>query len=207
MLITCPKCFTTYDVPAIDDHPEQKVRCIKCGHVWEPALDVIDPLSIDLPLEPSFGPQTPDIPVPSFQDFFQEKEPEKESTRFIGWLKPLYFISLVCIAVSIYLFFFHPEKHAPVTLQTLSYELTEKEYKTYLMLKAAAFNKTDQKIRPQTFTVRFVDEKNRTLTETTVASPVEVLPPRSVEEINIEIERPPSKTAKVILMLEKVKSP
>ena len=95
----------------------------------------------------------------------------------------------------------------PVTLQTLSYEVVQEDYKTYLLLQAAAFNNTDQEIHPETFTVRFVDKNNRTLTTTTLESPVDVLPPHGVEKINIKIERPPSKTAKVFVMLTKMQTP
>ena len=196
---TCPKCRTSYDVPIKEENPDQKVRCAKCSHVWQPALDVIDPLSIELPQFQTPAPEEPDMPIPSFQNFF--KEPEKEDTSFIKWLKPLYFFSLFCIAAAIYLFFFHPEKRAPVTLQTVSYELVEKDYKTYLSLKAAAFNNTDAAVKPKAFTARFMDENNRVLTTAAVSSPVETLPPRDVTEIHLLIERPPSKTAKVILIL------
>ncbi|MBR1777534.1 MAG: zinc-ribbon domain-containing protein [Alphaproteobacteria bacterium] len=205
MLITCPKCRTTYNVPSLAHHPDQKVRCVKCGHVWEPASDIVDPFLIDFALTEPIEKQEQAMPLPTFQDFF--KEPEKKSGRFLKWLKPLYFISLFCIAASIYLFFFHPPKHMPVTLQTLSYEVVQEDYKTYLLLQAAAFNNTDQEIHPETFTVRFVDKNNRTLTTTTLESPVDVLPPHGVEKINIKIERPPSKTAKVFVMLTKMQTP
>ena len=205
MLLTCPKCFTTYNVPSAAEKPEQKVRCLKCGHVWEPALDVIDPLTIDLSLPKSPSHKIIEDPVPSFQDFF--KEPEKKSNNLIRWLKPLYFFSLFCIAASIYLFFFQPAKHPPVTLQTISYELEELDYKTFLTLKAVAFNNTDAEIRPKIFNVRFTDEKDRTLTTADIESPVDVLPPRSIEEITLRIERPPSKTAQAVLTLSQMEKP
>ena len=210
MLITCPKCGTTYDIPPITDNPEQKVRCVKCAHVWEAAGDTFDPFSIDLSslvpqLPESFGASLnsrQEAPVPNFQDFFTE--PVNSKADYSKWIRPLYFISLFFIAISIYLFFFHPAKRAPVTLQTISYELKEKDYKTFLFLQAAAFNNTDKEIRPQAFTVLFADKNNRTLTTTTIDSPIEVLKANSVEKIDIEIERPPAKTEKVILTLSKM---
>ncbi len=204
MLLTCPKCFTTYNVPSSAGKPEQKVRCLKCGHVWEPALDVIDPLMINLSLPQSPSHKVVAPPVPSFQDFF--KEPEKKSNNLIRWLKPLYFFSLFCIAVSIYLFFFQPAKHPPVTLQTISYELEEQDYKTFLILKAVAFNNTDTAIRPKTFRIRFTDEKDQTLTTADIESPVTVLPARGIEEITLRIERPPSKTARAVLTLSRMET-
>ena len=51
MLITCPECKTTYNVPSIADNPEQRVRCAKCGRVWEPATEVIDMSLLDFSLE------------------------------------------------------------------------------------------------------------------------------------------------------------
>ena len=206
MLITCPNCNTTYNVPSSAEHPDQKVRCLKCGHIWDPAAEILDPLLIDFALLENDNPEPEpeqEMPMPAFQNFFQE--PEKDDTAFLKWLKPLYFISLFCIASSIYLFFFQPPKRTPVTLQTVSYELKQKDYKTYLFLQAAAFNNTDQEIQPQSFTVHFTDEHDKTLTTTTLDSPVAVLPPRSVENVNIQIERPPAQTAKVILTLSKMK--
>ncbi|MBO4643342.1 MAG: zinc-ribbon domain-containing protein [Alphaproteobacteria bacterium] len=201
MLITCPNCQTTYNIPATDD-PGQKVRCVKCGHVWEPVVKDADFLTdFSLTEPPKSQEQEPDISIPSFQDFFQE--PEKNGNRFLKWLKPLYFISLFCIVASIYLFFFRTPARAPVMLQTISYEIIQKDYKPYLILQAAAFNTTGKDIRPKTFSVRFVDEKDRTLTTTSLESPVEVLPAHGIEEIDFQIERPPSKTAKVILTLTK----
>ena len=206
MLLTCPKCLTTYDVPSVAEKPDQKVRCLKCGHVWEPASeDILDPLAICLSL-PQSAPVADDDPPPSFQDFFQPP-PVKAEKEFLRWLKPLYFFSLFCITASIYLFFFHPTKHPPVTLQTISYELEEQDYKTFLVLKAVAFNNTDKDIRPQTFNVRFTDEKDRTLTTSDLESPVDVLHPRSIEEITLRIERPPSKTVKTFLTLSRMESP
>lgn len=204
MLITCPKCNTSYEVPAVIDKPDQKVRCARCGHVWEPAADVIDPLSIDLILS-NISAKRKEEPAPAIPDFFAPL-PEKKNEDFLKWLKPLYFISLFCIVASVYLFFFHPAKNSPVTLQSISYELEEQDYKTYLVLKAAAFNNTERSIRPQKFTVRFADEENRTLTVTDVESPVDILPPKSIEEVTVKIERPPSKTAKIIMTLTEMET-
>lgn len=203
MLITCPNCKTTYNVPSLMDHPEKKVRCAQCGNVWEPASDIIDPLLVDFELMKPAPSEGRELPASAFQDLFKA---EKKENFFLKWLKPLYFISLFFIALSIYLFFFHTPKRASVTLQTISYEMVQKDYKTYLLLQAAAFNNTDKEIRPQTFSVRFVDEKDRTLTTTSVTSPLDVLPAHGVEKIDIQIERPPSKTAKVILTLTKMKT-
>ena len=75
MLITCPKCRTTYNVPSLAHHPDQKVRCVKCGHVWEPASDIVDPFLIDFALTEPIEKQEQAMPLPTFQDFF--KEPEK----------------------------------------------------------------------------------------------------------------------------------
>ena len=204
MLITCPNCQTIYNIPLTDD-PEQKVRCVKCGHVWKTGIDNTDSALTDFSLTPLPELKEQDPPVPAFQDFF--KESEKNSDRFLKWLKPLYFISLFCIASSIYLFFFRAPMHAPVTLQTISYEIIQKDYKPYLILQAAAFNSTGKDIRPKTFTVRFADKNDRTLTTASLESPIDLLPAHGVEEIDFQIERPPSKTAKVVLTLTKMNSP
>ena len=204
MLITCPRCQTTYNIPLISDNPEQKVRCVKCGHVWELMTDGIDPILTDFSLAQESKPTEQELPIPSFQDLF--KEPENNN-RFLKWLRPLYFISLFCIAASIYLFFFHTPAHSPVTLQTISHEIIQKEYKPYLILQAAAFNNTGKNIRPEIFTVRFSDASGRVLTTVSLESPIDLLPAHSVEQIDFQIERPPAKTAKVVLTLTKMRSP
>lgn len=212
MLITCPNCGTNYDIPSSADNLDQKVRCVKCGHVWEPAADTFDPLSIDLSMFNPYLVENPDFnsepeqdpPIPDFQKFFAK--PVESKTDHFKWIRPLYFVSLFCIAASIYLFFFHPAKRSFVTLQSISYELKQEDYKTFLLLQAAAFNNTDKEIRPQTFEVRFADKNNHTLTTTTLDSPVEVLPANSVEKIDFKIERPPAKTEKVTLTLTKMNS-
>ena len=204
MLITCPQCQTTYNIP-LTDNPEQKVRCVKCGHVWKPVAENTDPALMDFSLTEDSKSKEQDIPIPSFHELFAS--PEKADNRFLKWLKPLYFISLFCIIASIYLFFFHQPTRAPVMLQTISSEIIQKDYKPYLILQAAAFNTTGKDIRPQTFTVRFTDKDDRTLTTTSLNSPIDLLPAHGVEQIDFQIERPPSKTAKVILTLTKMRSP
>lgn len=206
MLITCPNCRTTYNVPSLANQPEQKVRCVKCKHVWDLSSEAEDPFFITFAIDKlaEQPEQEPEQSLPAFQEIF--KESEKKDYRFLEWLKPLYFFSLFCIAASIYLFFFHPQKQIPVILQTASYELTQENDKTFLLLEAAAFNNTDEEILPETFTVRFVDKDDHTLSTTALESPVNVLPPHNVENINIKIERPPSNTAKVFITLTKTRS-
>lgn len=204
MLITCPECKTTYNVPSIADNPEQRVRCAKCGRVWEPATEVIDMSLLDFSLEKE-AEKFSELSMPVFQNHFSF--PEKKKRDFLKWLKPLYFFSLFCIAASIFLFFFHTPKRADVTLQPVSYEVIQENYKQYLSLQAAAYNNTDREIHPQAFTVRFADENGKTLTTLPLESPVETLPPRDVTKIDFKIERPPSKTASVILTLTETVSP
>lgn len=201
MLITCPECKTTYDAPSTADNPEQKVRCTKCGCVWQPAAEVIDIPLIDFSLQQE-EESIPETPLPAFRNYFDS--PKKQDFNFIKWLKPLYFFSLFCITASIYLFFFHPSKRIAVTLQPVSYEIVQKDYKSYLLLQTGAYNNTDAEIYPQTFTVRFADKDDKTLTTVSLASPVETLKPKSFSELSFQIERPPSKTAKVVLTLTKM---
>ena len=214
MLITCPQCLTNYDVPLVFEETGQKVRCVKCGCVWEIDNGNVEPETEDLPdfdsdiitsdINPRPEINEQDIPFPTFQDFFNP--PEKKEVSFLKWIRPLYFISLFCIAASIYLFFFRSPVKAPVTLQTLAYETVQEEYKTYLVLQAAAFNNTNKDIVPETFSVRFLDENGRLLTTTTIPSPVPALPAESMEKIELKIERPPSQTAQATVTLIKFKT-
>lgn len=211
MLITCPQCKTQYNVPLASETTGQKVKCVKCGCIWETdgkatffetenLPDFVNE-TISFNAHTDSGNEEDDIPMPTFQDFF--KPPEKKEPDFLKWIRPLYFTALFCIAASIYLFFFRSPVLAPVTLQTMAYEFVQEEYKTYLLLQAAAFNNTDREIVPETFTVRFSDEDGRLLTTTAVVSPVSVLTAGGTEKIDLKIERPPSKTAQATVTLTK----
>lgn len=227
MLITCPQCGTEYNVPDSLKETGLPVRCARCGNVWETGTAEPEPLPESAPQpEPDPSPdfetdaagacdfflQPPapapvidesDIPLTAFQDFL--KQPEKKKTSVAVWIRPLYFATLFFIAAAVYLFFFHAAARAPVTLQTLTHETAREDYKTFLILKTAAFNNTDRDIAPETFSVRFSDDDGRTLTTVAVASPVAVLKARGTERVDLKIERPPAKTAKATVTLTKYK--
>lgn len=208
MLITCPKCRTNYNVPSIADNPEQKVRCVKCGHVWKPAMDMVDPVFLNFSLidkEVEEEQKALSASAPAFQEFFKE-ETEIKKDNLSKWIYPLFFLSLFCIAASIYLFFFHIPERSAVTLQTISYEMAQQDYKKYLILQAAAFNNTDEDIRPEEFTVYFIDENDNTLTTAVLPSPIDVLPARGINQLKFQIERPPSKTVQAVLKLTKMQT-
>ncbi len=228
MLITCPQCGTEYNVPDSLKETGLPVRCARCGNVWETGTAEPEPLPESAPQpEPDSAsdfaaddtagdgdfflqPPAPapvidesDIPLTAFQDFL--KQPEKKKTSVAVWIRPLYFATLFFIAAAVYLFFFHAAARAPVTLQTLTHETAREDYKTFLILKTAAFNNTDRDIAPETFSVRFSDDDGRTLTTVAVASPVAVLKARGTERVDLKIERPPAKTAKATVTLTKYK--
>lgn len=224
MLITCPQCGTEYNVPDSLKETGLPVRCARCGNVWETGTAEPAPESAPEPAPESdpapdfetddadffLRPPAPapvieesDIPLTAFQDFL--KQPEKKKTSVARWIKPLYSATLFFVAAAVYLFFFHAAARAPVTLQTLAHETAREDYKTFLVLKTAAFNNTDRDIVPETFSVRFSDDGGRTLTTVAVASPVAVLKARGTERVDLKIERPPAKTAKATVTLTKYK--
>ena len=299
MLITCPQCHTKYNVPFSLENPEQKVKCVKCGCIWNTSGQTItNEYDIDIkgnnqhvllkekisaqqteknsttsfspsqaplnaipdegnrgnPFTPSQTPlhETPDegnidsqftnknlasdqIPLQeenfytlmqneakdssspeeksdtpvndefdldpqSLQNFFSI--PVKKEPFFLKWIKPLYFLSLLFIATSIYLFFFQKPLRAPVTLQAISHEFVQKKYKDYLVLKAIAFNNTDKNIYPQTFYIQFKDNDNHTITSVEVPSPVNVLPAHGMDKIEIQIEHLPVQSGRIVMSLK-----
>ena len=299
MLITCPQCHTKYNVPFSLENPEQKVKCVKCGCIWNTSgqtitneydidikgnnqhvllkekisaqqteknsttsfspsqsplnaipdegnrgnpftpsqtpLDAIpDEGNIDsqftnknlasdqIPLQeenfytlmqneakdsssPEEKSDTPvndefDLDPQSLQNFFSI--PVKKEPFFLKWIKPLYFLSLLFIATSIYLFFFQKPLRAPVTLQAISHEFVQKKYKDYLVLKAIAFNNTDKNIYPQTFYIQFKDNDNHTITSVEVPSPVNVLPAHGLDKIEIQIEHLPVQSGRIVMSLK-----
>lgn len=223
MLFTCPHCHTVYDAPVSFPGPK-KLRCAKCNSVWEAWENMTDGSSsepfgeitdagelpeINLDLErPVFTHETEEetadesIPFPEFQEIFVP--PEKKFSAG-GLIRPLYFIGIFCVIVSIYLFFFHPSGKIPVTVQTLNYEFVEEDFKTFLVLEAVVFNKSDKEIVLKNLTVRFLDGKGRELTSTEVLSPVNAVAPESSEKISLKIERPPSQAAKAVIVFEQNK--
>ncbi len=141
-----------------------------------------------------------DLDPQSLQNFFSI--PVKKEPFFLKWIKPLYFLSLLFIATSIYLFFFQKPLRAPVTLQAISHEFVQKKYKDYLVLKAIAFNNTDKNIYPQTFYIQFKDNDNHTITSVEVPSPVNVLPAHGMDKIEIQIEHLPVQSGRIVMSLK-----
>ena len=149
----------------------------------------------DIPVNDEF-----DLDPQSLQNFFSI--PVKKEPFFLKWIKPLYFLSLLFIATSIYLFFFQKPLRAPVTLQAISHEFVQKKYKDYLVLKAIAFNNTDKNIYPQTFYIQFKDNDNHTITSVEVPSPVNVLPAHGMDKIEIQIEHLPVQSGRIVMSLK-----
>lgn len=220
MLFTCPHCHTVYDAPVSFPGPK-KLRCAKCSGVWEAwgdmtehpsaepfgkMTDIDEMPEINLDLERPGFMREPDetaadenIPFPEFQEAFVP--PEKKFSAE-GLIRPLYFIGIFCIIVSIYLFFFHPVAKTPVSVQTLSYEFAEKDFKTFLVLEAVVFNRSDKEVPLKNLTVRFLDGRGRELTSTEIPSPVNTVAAGSSEKISLKIERPPSQAAKAVVSFE-----
>lgn len=79
MIITCPSCSTRYSLPQDKIKPGgQKVRCAKCGTVWQQAQEEVEPLAPPpeeqvpappVPPEPAWAPavpaETPPPPMPA----------------------------------------------------------------------------------------------------------------------------------------------
>lgn len=221
MLFTCPHCHTVYDAPVSFPGPK-KLRCAKCNGVWEAWEDMTETPSsepfgdisdadelpeINLDLErPVFTRETDEktadenIPFPEFQEIFHP--PEKKFSAD-GLIRPLYFLGIFCVIVSIYLFFFHPSGKIPVTVQTLGYEFVEEDFKTFLVLDAVVFNKSDRDVPLGNLTVRFLDARGRELTATEMPSPIDAVGAESSEKISLKIERPPSEAAKAVIVFDR----
>ena len=151
MFFTCPKCNTVYDVPAEQVDTARQLRCAMCGHLWEPAAETEDVEEEKDETEHSFptdGDEADDLPVfpdadadpfanesdlTAFKPIFQTPEEQPAEKR---WLRPLYFSSMVFIAIGIYAFFFHLPNKTPLEFRSLSPEYVEKDYQTTLILNA-----------------------------------------------------------------------
>jgi predicted Zn finger-like uncharacterized protein len=75
MIIKCPQCSATYDVPSAAAVQGRKVRCTRCAHVWR--AEVIEgevsaaPQSGAVPASPPAGnpaPQAAPVPAPAAQE-------------------------------------------------------------------------------------------------------------------------------------------
>lgn len=222
MFFTCPKCNTVYDVPADRADNARKLRCSVCGHRWESEIDIPDSEETEieesqkqqeqqeLPPPPddfSFDdeneplPRFPDPPEPepdfsSFKPIFQE--PEKQSTA-VKWIRPLYFFSMLCLAVGIYTFFFHTPNKFPLVFQSLSPEYTEKDYQTSLFLNAVIHNESAGSVTVNSFKVIFYDEKGKEITVSELPAQDQIFEAGEIKPVRLEVGRPPAKAAKAVL--------
>lgn len=229
MLFTCPQCKTSYDVPASQVDNVRNLRCAECGRVWSPVFfeepqpiptenqegeqqenQEGEPISFDPPPPPFDdmpigGPPSPreeDIDLSAVKDIFHH--PEKRPLHMV-WLRPLYFFSIICIAVSIYLFFFYTPEKFPIVFESVRHDHVEKDYKKYLVLTANIHNESDKDAHLETLKVKFFNTLGRQITSGIVKSPLEMIPAGKSETVQIEIERPPAQAANATLVIDKVR--
>lgn len=144
-----------------------------------------------------------DFKIPAFDGVF--REPEKKTVPgYLAWVKPLYFLSIICLFGAIYLLFFHKTPSVPLTFQAVSYEFIEQDYRRYLIMHAALHNESDKFAKLDTFKIKFFDSRERNILDMEVASPLRVLPAGKTGTFDLRVERPPANASKVELVLEAV---
>ncbi len=72
MRITCPACEATYEVPARLLGAARQLRCAKCKHLWQPAIEEAEPVAapervVLPPVAPVAPPPPPlrEVPPPT----------------------------------------------------------------------------------------------------------------------------------------------
>lgn len=144
----------------------------------------------------------PDFIKNPFDTVLNEAAKEKPPSYF-SWVKPLYFLSVLFIFMTVYLFFFYMPSKVPLTFKNISYDFQEKDFRPYLTVHATLFNESEKDAKFDAFKVRFIDSSGRPIIDTDV--PVTgFLPAKEIGVFDATIERPPANAVKVQLMLEKI---
>src|SRR5215813_9513537 len=87
-LIICPVCETRYEVKAAFPPEGRKVRCSKCGHVWQaqPVASAPEPApAVAAPLAQPFAPKAAPAPKPKAKP---APAPASASSAFPGVKQP-----------------------------------------------------------------------------------------------------------------------
>ena len=219
MFFTCPKCNTVYDVPAEQVDTARQLRCAMCGHLWEPAAETEDAEEEKNETEHSFptdGDEADDLPVfpdadadpfanesdlTAFKPIFQTPEEQPAEKR---WLRPLYFSSMVFIAIGIYAFFFHLPNKTPLEFRSLSPEYVEKDYQTTLILNAVVQNRSAVDVNGQGFQVFYYDKNGKEVTQADF--PVrQTFKANAATPVKLEVGRPPAQAERATLQIKALK--
>ncbi len=153
---------------------------------------------------PSEAAELPsDFKIPEFkQPFAPVDYPDK--TFWQEWSKPLFFLTLLCIAGVVWLTFFHSVKSVPMAFKTVTYEFIERDYKKFLIINASLENKSEKFAYPRRFKVVFYSSNGRRLSDRASPSPLGMLPPKETGNFELRLERPPAQAAKAELILDAV---
>ena len=219
MFFICPKCNTVYDVPAEQVDTARQLRCAMCGHLWEPAAETEDAEEEKNETEHSFptdGDEADDLPVfpdadadpfanesdlTAFKPIFQTPEEQPAEKR---WLRPLYFSSMVFIAIGIYAFFFHLPNKTPLEFRSLSPEYVEKDYQTTLILNAVVQNRSAVNVNGQGFQVFYYDKNGKEVTQADF--PVrQTFKANAATPVKLEVGRPPAQAERATLQIKALK--
>ena len=222
MFFTCPKCNTVYDVPPEQIDDAEVLHCAVCGYLWDvsaetegvepeeeenkietkPAIAFDDEEREGIPVFPDdIGPDpfANESDLRAFKPIFQiPEEPPAEKS----WIRPLYFFSMVCIAVAIYAFFFHTPAKVPLEIQSLSPEFVEKDYQTNLILNTVVKNKSERDLSVKTFRMYYYDKSGNEVTQSDF--PVErTFKANAATPVKLEVGRPPAQAERATLEIEK----
>ncbi len=219
MFFTCPKCNTVYDVPAEQVDSARKLRCAMCGHLWEPEIETEDAeeekheedhpfpedddIPEDLPVFPDADPDPfanePDLTA--FKPIFQTPEEQPAAKR---WILPLYFLSMVFLAVGIYAFFFHAPLKTPLEFLSLSPEYVEKDYQTNLILNAVVQNRSAADVAAQGYSVFYYDKNGREVTQADFPAK-QTFKANGTTPVKLEVGRPPAQAESATLQIKAAK--
>ena len=221
MFFTCPKCNTVYDVPAEQVDTARQLRCAMCGHLWEPSAETEDAEEEKNETEHSFPTdedEAADLPVfpdadddadpfanesdlTAFKPIFQTPEEPPAEKR---WLLPLYFSSILFIAVGIYAFFFHMPNKTPLEFRSLSPEYVEKDYQTALILNAVVQNTSAADVKAQGFRVFYYDKNGNEVTQADFPA-AQTFKANAATPVRLEVGRPPAQAERATLQIKALK--
>lgn len=182
MLISCPKCSTSFALPvkAIGEKG-RKLKCSKCGNVWFQKPSGFDRNKLDEFLE---------VTPPNEND---DKNLPVKIKRKINLLVPFVILSIVALAVYI------GNYKNPAYSGLSSYNLVEfqefyasseiQDNRLVLDISGKVINNSDQKIEFPEIVIYVLSRGGNYLKEEEYISEKQFLEPNEASEINIKLDR------------------
>lgn len=182
MLISCPKCSTSFALPAkAIGEKGRKLKCSKCGNVWFQEPSGFDRNKLDefLEITPPNKAEDKNLPV--------------KIKRKINLIVPLVILSIVALAVYIGNYKNHVysglSKYNRVEFQGFYANSEIQDNRLVLDISGKVINNSDQKIEFPEIKISILSRGGNSLREEGYISEKQFLEPNEVSDFNIKLDR------------------